>query len=229
MKRILILLLLLLSFGAKAQFIESKLNIYLSSNHYLNSAGAHFIEKEGFISPSLFQNMETIRSFSAKGLYAHSSFLSLGVGVDATNYSNWVVNNYTHYTGSSIRELVVYPTLQFHPKRKELGFLNRFKPNVQFSPLLGMARADFPQPAFLVVSEPKPDLSPILSSSDFLFGIKTSLGVEMIINRFVGLTANYGIKNVWLSPDIYQDKWVFQAVLDGGVYIRFNKNKRFYY
>lgn len=229
MKIILLLLLLFLSFGANAQLIGNKLNIYLSANFYLSSEGSYLVEEEGFLTPALFQNMRTIRSFSVTGLYTYRPFISLGMGIESANYSGWAAENFDHYTGSSIRELVISPVVQFHPVQKDKGFLNRFKPNVQLSPLLGLAQVSFLQPPFQVVSSPKPDMSSLLSSSDVLFGIKASLGVEMIVNRFIGISANGGIRNSWVSSAIYQDKRIFQPVLDAGLYVRLFKNKRFYY
>ena len=229
MKKILPLLLLCLSVGAKAQFIDNKLDLYFSVNHYLNSGNTHLLEKEDFIVPSLFGNMKTIHSFSVKGLYAYRPFISVGVGLEVTKYSGWAADNYDHYKGSSIREVVIAPVVQFHPERRDVGFLNRFKPNIQLSPLIGLAQVDFLQPPFQVISSPKPDMSSLLSSSDVLFGLKASLGIEMIVNRFIGFTANGGIRNSWVSSVLYQDKWILQPVVDAGLYVRLFKNKRFYY
>lgn len=229
MRTILPLLLVFLSLGANAQFIGNKLNVYLSTNQYLGSEGTQLVEEEGLLTPALFQNMESIRSFSVMGLYNYRPSISLGFGLDVTNYSAWAAESFDHYTGSGIRELVISPVIQLHPEQKDKGFLNRFKPNIQFSPLLGLARVSFLQPPFQVVSSPKADMSSLLSSSDVLVGIKASLGIEVIINRFIGFSANGGIRNSWVSSAIYQDKRIFQPVVDAGLYVRLFKNKRFYY
>lgn len=221
-------ILLLVGGGLKAQLIGNKLNVYLSYQHHLSNKENALVGHGDFTAPSLFSNMRNISAFSVRGLYSYKSFMSVGIGADLTSYTNWSYDKYRHYSGSGINEYTLYPTLQLHPPVRRRGFFNRCKPNIQFSPVLGLARATFEQPA-IEVSPPNADVSSLLTSSDAIYGFKASAGLEISVHRSFGIAASYGYRNIWLSPQLYHDQQLTQQYLEAGIYMLLYKNKRYYY
>lgn len=225
---IIILVLLFQAFVVKAQLLENKLNIHLQYNYFQQNEGQH-VDENGFISPSLFANMKSINAFSLKGVHTFNAFMDIGAGIDQSFYSSWELAENTLYSGSKINEVALYPIIQFHPAWKERGIFNRLKPNIRLSPLAGMAFSSFVEAPFDVQSNGSPDLSSLLSSRDFFMGIKGAVGIEFILNQSVGISTSYGIRNIWISPTLYNDLQVLQTHISAGFYFRFLKEKRFYY
>lgn len=221
-------ILLLISGGLKAQLIGNKLNVYLNYQQHLPAAENVLVAQGDFTAPSLLANMRTVRAFSAKGLYQVKSFLSLGFGTDLTTYANWSYQQYRHYTGAGIREYSIYPVLQLHSPFGRRGLFNRLKPNLQLSPVLGVARVSMEQPVF-EVKTPQADVSSLMTFSDRIYGFKASAGIDYSLHRLFGITANYGYRQLWLSPQLYHDRQLSQHYLEAGIYVLLYKNKRYYY
>lgn len=222
------LLFILQTSIVKAQYIKNSFNTYFSCNVHF-PVGNRLVEEKEFITPSLHENMEKIVSFSIAGISTVKPFLSLGAGLDKTLYSAWSYKDYTHYSGSMVRETSIFPVFQFHFPWQERGFFNRFNPNLRLSPFGGVSVATFQAPPSGVHQAGNIDISSLLTSRDFFAGMKGAVGMEVILHRYIGFTASYGMRYLRVSSNLFNDQQLFQSTVSAGIYLRFLNDKRFYY
>jgi hypothetical protein len=230
MKRIILftIFLFLQASLVQAQYLENRFSVYFNfHNSFPGSKG--FYEEGEFIVPSLYNNMGQINTYSVAGITAFKSYLSLGAGISKTLYSKWHYTGQNLYNGAKFNETAFYPVIQMHFPWKEKGLFNRLRPNIQLSPLLGLAKLSLQESPFDIQTTLNPDSPQLMSSSDLFYGLKGAVGIEMLLHQNIGLTACYGIKKMWVSSILYNDQQVFQSNVSLGLFLRIMNDKRFYY
>lgn len=211
-----------------AQLIDNNLNFYFG---YRNNSilGGKFTNENGFISPSLYSNMDKSNSYSIKGIYKYKNKLSLGLGIEFNTINNWNLKNYDNYNNSKVNNFSINPIIQMHTSNHERGIFNRLKLYIQISPIIGISSLTLNNPYLEFQSNTIPYINIPSSSTDLFGGFEFSGGFEFILTSGIGIFCNYGYKNCWIRSDFYNDKRFSNTFIEGGLFLRLNKNKHFYY
>lgn len=228
MKKILLIaIILFLSFYSEAQFIDNKLDIsvgYIHSSFFEDN----LISENGFITPSIYSNMNDNLGFSIKASYKIKPNLSIGIGISDITLTNWSNSEYDNYNESTLVNYLIQPSIQLHNKFVESGIFNRIRIFVEACPIVGITKLELANPIFDIQSSTGEQTGP-MSSSDFIYGIKGGIGIEYSINQEFGIFCNYGISQNWVNSKLYNDNSVLSSTLELGLVLKFYKNKRFYY
>jgi len=228
-----------MSYFSYAQLIDNKINIYFGYS-IADFHGQNVLKEGDFISTSLFPNYLDVKGASFKGLIELNQFCSIGAGFDMISASNWQNHEYYDYLRSNANQYSISPTIQIHTKFKEAGISNRMKLFIEIAPIIGMSNINLSRVFFetqnqiitqyqgstqnrsLTVSTPN-------ESSDRFYGAKGSTGLEWAINHYAGIYFTYSIQQSKITSKFYNDKQFLRSQLDFGIFLRFKKDKRYFY
>jgi hypothetical protein len=226
--KIIFILLILDLNSANAQLIDNNLNIYLGySNNFMLGSG--ITNENGFIAPSLYSNMHKSNSYSIKGIFKYKKNLSLGLGFNINSMNNWNMVDYDNYNNSKIFSISFTPLIQLHLPNTNRGLLNRLKIFIEFDPVIGFSNLSLEQPLFDIQSNSGSNIKAPDKGTDFFAGFEFAGGFEFKICNAIGIFGDYGYKNCWTSSKFFNDKRFSNTFVEYGLYLRFYKNKRFYY
>jgi hypothetical protein len=210
-----------------AQLIDNKINIYTGYGLGIFH-GKELLEESGFISPSLYSNYHQINGFLLKGLVKSDHYYCIGINFDFLWASKWHYMEYIDYAASELKQYSISPLIQFHNKFQESGFSNRFKLLVEISPTIGLSSLTLTHPLFDIQDETG-SISPLLESNNVFYGLKGSTGLEIAINKAIGMFFTYSMEFCWIKSFLYEDNHFINSQLVCGLFIRLKKDKRFYY
>jgi len=224
---ILCLLLCFQNYNGKAQFLDNDINVYFG---YVNG---NFHNKEiiiegDFISPSLYSNLEKLNGVSLKALYKGYKYFSFGISLEKLNGYNWEYADRSDYSGAEIILKSISPTIQFHNKFMKDGGLNSLKFVIEISPTFGSSILLLENPLCDIQSENNTVSQP-MESTDLFFGLKGNAGFEYFISNSFGAYVTYSFENDWIKSKLYNDKKFSRTQLSFGIFVRFKKDKRYFY
>jgi hypothetical protein len=210
-----------------AQPIDNKINVYFG----YSSGGFHgkeMIKENNYISPSLFDNFKNLKGLSLKALINKNQSYSIGLGCNISDAYNWELQDYYDYLKSGIKLYSLSPIIQFHNKFTERGLTNRIKAFIEIAPTIGFSTLILSDSLFDIQSESRSFSQP-MKSNDINFGIEGKTGLELIITRAFGLYFAYSFHQRWVTSKFYPDKHFTSSQLDFGIFLRFKKDKRYFY
>jgi hypothetical protein len=226
-KCLIIILLILLNEASNAQFVENRFNLYMSYS-FGNFYGQEVLRDGSFIAPSLYSGNKSVTGINIKGLYIITPVLSIGAAVDYIVASDWQSIMYTDYIGSKTTLYSILPVIQFHNRFSEKGLFNCLTLVVEISPSFGSSELSMSQPIFdIYVGGSK--VTQLMKKSDLFYGLSGSLGIEYSINQVIGLSIDYSVINSFIQSKLYSDTRFFYSQLQFGAFIKFKKDKRYYY
>ena len=217
----------LLCYNGYAQLIDNRVNFYFGVTS-ANFSGDKALQEGSFISASLYPNYHTATGKSIKAFIDLNPLISVGVGFDLLYATDWNNLPYTDYTGSSTTVYTVSPTIQFHTRFKNAGISNRVKVFAQIAPAIGQSKINLTTPLFAVQPQDGSRLS-VTQSSDIFYGIKGSTGLEVAINQYSGVYFSYSFQKNVASSKFYNDKQFSFTQMDFGIFLRFKRDKRYFY
>jgi hypothetical protein len=226
-KTILPFLLALFCSSLGAQFLNNKMDLYVGTT-FVSFHGREALNEDNFIYPSLFPNFCSPIGVFFKGMYKIGSVISIGVGADFVNSSDWESQHFNEYVNSKISLYSVYPAFQFHNRFYETGLLNRLVFNIEITPIIGMSELKLKHSIFDIqnnygnVSEP-------MNSNDIYYGLGGSTGMTLAITNFIGFYINYSIQYNRIKSPLYSDKHFTSSRIGLGFIFRLKNNKRYYY
>jgi hypothetical protein len=216
-----------LSYLGVAQIIDNKINVYIGYG-LADIHGNKILHEDDFISPSLFANYIQSNDMSFKILVKQNQFLSLGFCYNTYNAFNWKNQQYIDYNESTLKQYSFSPIIQFHNKMKESGLQNRIKLYMEVAPIIGMSDLQLTYSLFDIQSN-KGDVSLPLNSNDPFYGVKVSVGTEVSINHYLGVFISCTGQKCWISSNLYNDKHFSNMQIEGGLFLRLLKDKRYFY
>lgn len=221
------ILLCLHIYNCKAQFIDKYINIYTG---YVNGHfyGKEVINETGYISPSLYSNFEDLNGISIKALYNGHKYFSFGLSTEFLNGSNWYYDGRSNYSGAGIKIRSLSPVLQFHNKFLKDGVFNKLKIFIEISPSFGTSVLTLKNPLFDIQGENITVAQP-MESSDAFYGIKGGAGLEFVFSKLFGVYITYSLQYDWVNSKLYNDKQFSSTQLDFGIFMRFIRDKRYFY
>lgn len=232
MKRYILFTLLivsLLSNNIEAQVFANKLNIYLSGG--LNKTiGNTEINDNNFITPALLNNYKTGTNYNLKGTYKLYPFFSVGMQLKQTNFTEWENSkDSTLYKNSNSKITTFAPVIKVQTPYKESGFFNRFALYAELKPTLGNIKLELDKPINSIINSSGNEIEPILSSTDFIYGVGASVGVEMNISNRIGLFSDFSIDFHKVDAELFNEKKFLYTSINLGVIIKLFTEKSFYY
>ncbi len=226
-KHLFTLLLIVFFVPANAQLIDSRVNIY--SGYSAGSfPGSETVTEGQFISPSLYSNFNDLSGYRLKGLYRLKPFLSTGLEINYHQGSGWHSSSSLLYRDSELEIFAASTVFQFHTTFKETGILNRIKPFVEISPTLGFSALTLANPVFEIHGFDHLASSPT-SSTDFIYGVKGNIGLEVSVNRFMGSFISWSYQHIGVESILYNDNSFSVSQFEIGLFFKLLKNRRFYY
>ena len=225
---IIILTYTLMSIVTRAQLIDNKFNIYISSS-LGNFMGAKTINEDNYITPSLYSNYKNFFGFSIKGMINSREIISYGLNYDYQSANGWTLSNYTEFENSEIQLHTITPLIRIHNKFKEQGFFNKIQIYLEIGPTIGISNLTLSQTLFDVQSNDGSDFSYPMKDSNTFWGIKGTIGVEYSFIQDFGLFFSYANNINWISSKLYNDNTFSYSSINVGLIVKFIKNKYFYY
>jgi Outer membrane protein beta-barrel domain len=213
--------------NSEAQFIDNKIYIYAG---YLNSnfEGKEVIEENSFMFPSFYSNLNKTYGFSAKATYSFHKYISIGLGFENLNGSNWEYEGFEEYANATTNIFSISPIIQFHNDFKFSGIFNKLRFTFELSPTIGWSSLSLQNQIITVQTTSDSIIHPTQSNNQF-FGLNGALGVEYSFNQSYGIFANYSYHYNWIEATLYNDSHFSFTQLNFGLIIRFKKDKRYLY
>ncbi len=213
------LTLLLLILNIHGQFINNRIDVF-GGYRFNTTFNDDAIEVDKYLPHQPQPNMNNTIGYSLKGLYHYRRLLYSGINFQYNLIENW------RLVGSRTIEIQFYTNnLNFivgiRSPAKVQGFFNRFSLGFELAPFLG--KLHYSNDTVMVNGYNKS-----LTASYVITGIESSLGINMNITNFFGLSTRFGYNFNQLSTDYFFEKNHSYVFLECGLYIRMMKNKRFY-
>jgi hypothetical protein len=229
MKRILLysLFFIILCCPLFSQYIDNKVNFYFSYNTGQYS-GNNNINKKGFIYPSLYSNYKNLSGYTIKSLFKGGQLFNLGLGIDYLSASGWKAPKYNYYSNSLNAQYSIAPIIQFHNKFTDTGFSNRVKVFFEIGPTIGLSELELSN-QLIDIEGSSGIVSSQKKSTELFYAIKGNAGFELSLTRVIGVSLAYSFQPGWIRSDLYQDTQFSSALLNLGLFIKFKKDKLFFY
>lgn len=210
-----------------SQFVDNKTNIYvgLGSGVYHGKNKYHYDE---FIFPSLYNNFKNIQNTSLKGIFKKHKYLCIGIGADILIASNWLLVNNDYYDNSKIRQYSISPVFQIHNEFMQIGILNIFKSYVEVNPMIGISNFKLINHIVEVENEIQEIILPY-TTYNLLVGISTNVGIEMKLSKDIGIFLEYSLNYGFAKSNLFLDKDFLNSQICFGLFLRFKKDKLYYY
>jgi hypothetical protein len=213
----------ILALQSKAQFIHNKLNVY--GNVLLEKFhGSAYAKESNFSHPGLIANFQQSIGYNVKILYRTRIHYSFGLQWEQRNASDWELEGRDEYTGSSMQFSSISPTIQFRTKDAKIGKTGLLKAVIELAPRFGISQLTLDKPLFDIQNGTQP-----IESRDGFIGAAASIGSELEISHNVGITASYSFQYSGTSSALFAEKKFTSSSLSLGFYLKFNKDKRYFY
>lgn len=226
-KTVILFVFVIICYQGYSQLIDNKINVYFGYN-LASFSGQKVLNEKGFISPSLFSNYHSATGESIKGLMKLNQYCSIGLGLDVLSASRWENPLYNDYNGSTINLYAISPTINIHTKLKGTGIANRFKLFTELAPSIGQSNVKLSKSIFDLQSQSSRNTPPN-SSNDTFIGAKWSAGLEVAINQFAGVFYTFSMQQNFINSKLYNDNHFFCTKMDFGLFLKFKKEKRYFY
>ena len=226
-KTVLIFVFAVLCYQGYSQLIDNKLNIYFGYST-ASFSGQKVLNESGFISPSLFPNYQSAAGESIKALMNLNRYCSVGLGLDVLSATRWENQLYNDYAGSTISLYTFSPTINIHTKFKGTGIANRFRLFAELAPSVGQSNIKLSKSIFDLQTQGGKTYPPT-TGNDIYFGAKVSSGMEAAINQFVGVFCAFSMQQDFINSKFYNDNHFFCTKMDFGLFLKFKKEKRYFY
>lgn len=211
----------------RAQIIDNDLDFNIGAG-VGKFGGSSIINDNGFVAPSLYDNFKNLYLASLKGILMKKRFLDLGASLNIAAASGWEKESYTDYSNSRILIFGLNPLVRIHNPTKDYGLLNRLKFFVETGPEIGFSKLSLSTPLFDIQSNDNPVSQPD-GSSDLFYGLKSSVGIEALVNQTLGAYIRYSYGYFSVSSKLYADTRFSDQNIEAGVVFKLKKDKRFFY
>jgi hypothetical protein len=222
-----LILFILFSNVIQAQLISNHFNLYFGYDIGFIPGNRNVIEKD-YISHSLYTNYTRLSGYSVKGLVKFRDKVSLGIMYQFQTASEWNYNDYFDYRDSHTQLHSILPVIRVHTKFKEQGFFNRGTLFLEIAPTIGLSHLKLSNPVFEIQSV-NDSVRPPMKSTDFFWGITGTAGMEYSITQNAGIFMNCSYNYNRVSSILYDDKGFSRSQVSVGFFLRFKKNKYYYY
>ena len=226
-KTVILFVFAIMCYQGYSQLIDNKLNVYFGYNT-ASFSGQKVLNENGFISTALFPNYHSVTGESIKALMNLNQYCSIGFGLDVMSATRWENQLYNDYTGSTINLYTISPTINIHTKLRSSGIANRVKLFTELAPSIGQSNIKLSKSIFDLQTQSSRSTPPT-NSNDFFIGAKWSAGMEVAINQFVGVFYTFSMQQNFLNSKLYNDNHFFCTKMDFGLFLKFKKEKRFFY
>lgn len=226
-KTVLLFVFAVICYQGYSQLIDNKINIYFGFNK-ASFTGQKVLNENGFISTSLFPNYHNITGNSIKALMNLNRYCSIGMGFDMLSATRWENQPYSDYVGSSASLISISPTFNIHTKFKSKGIANRIKVFAEIAPSIGQSNLKLSKSIFDLQTQISRSYPPT-KSNDIFIGAKWSAGMELAIHQFVGVYYTFSMQQDFINSKLYNDKRFLRTQMDFGLFLRFKKEKRYFY
>ncbi len=219
-------------FSAKAQFLDSRLNIYaaLSTGVF---QGDHWVDSDGLITPSLYANMSRTTGVSSYVTYDVHEWIAATFHVSAHSAGNWDHPESRLYQNADIRYYYFAPGLRLQSPYRKLGLLNRGRLFAGVSYGSGYTMLDLASPVMIIRpgQGERPGQAELRSpyrETTFFHGWKATAGFQFTISHSIGLYASYSLHSNRINGSLFTDSGFKAGLLEAGLFLRFMENRRYY-
>jgi len=217
---------------SNAQIVNNQLNLYFSYGLAVPKGGEN-VQEKSFVNPAFLANMQQGQAFSVAGTYQLKPFLSTGLAIDYSEFSDWKhPEGSEKYEGAGMQILSVSPIIRIHTKAEKQGFFNRVRLFAECDPGFSHVKTTLSNPIFDVQLADIPDGFPVdtpKSSKKLLLGVQGVLGSELVLGDGWGAAVRLGYHHLWAEDVLYTEKSLSFLTLQAGVFFRLMHDKRFFY
>ena len=221
-----VLLLCLFYNGVSAQILHNNVNVHSA---YFNGTftGEEVLSDNGFVMPSLFSNYEKSEGLLVSVSNRIYSFMCLGLTFMSYEASNWQYKNLSDYRHSVSKKTFFAPQIKFNTPQARLGIRNRLSLFIGAAPGLGVSKLTLEYPLVAIQNQDS-DYLPPLSESNIYYGIKTTIGTNIILHPRIGVFLAYAQQHNRIKGSFFINNRFTTRHLEFGLLIRLAENKQIY-